>query len=280
VSVPAASASATANPAAPGVERVDILGVGVDALTIPLAVETMAGWIDRREPHYVCVTGVHGVMESRRDGELQLIHHRAGLVTPDGVPLVWISRRRVAGGQQVERVYGPDLMHEVFDRSQTTGWRHFLYGGSPETLARLEGRLADRFPQAEVVGSVSPPFRPLNPAEDEALAVQITAARPDVLWVGLGTPKQERWMADHLDRLQVPVIVGVGAAFDFHAGVKRQAPAALQRAGLEWLFRLATEPRRLAGRYLRNNPRFLWLAGCDALRRHRTTPSSRPFGAP
>jgi N-acetylglucosaminyldiphosphoundecaprenol N-acetyl-beta-D-mannosaminyltransferase len=254
---------------APEVERVDVLGVGVDALTIPLAVEVMSGWIARREPHYVCITGVHGVMESRRDAGLQRIHHGAGLVTPDGVPLVWLGRRRVTGGQRVERVYGPDLMLEVFDRSQATGWRHFLYGGSPESLALLEARLADRFPGAEVVGSISPPFRPLTPAEDEALTVQIASARPDVLWVGLGTPKQERWMAAHVERLGVPVIVGVGAAFDFHAGVKRQAPAVLQRAGLEWLFRLATEPRRLAGRYLRNNPQFAWLAGRDELRRLR-----------
>jgi N-acetylglucosaminyldiphosphoundecaprenol N-acetyl-beta-D-mannosaminyltransferase len=271
-------ASATSNPAAPDVERVDILGVGVDALTLPLAVETMAGWIERREPHYVTITGVHGVMESRRDAELQGIHHRAGLVTPDGVPLVWISRRRVAGSVVVERVYGPDLMLEVLDRSQATGWRHFLYGGDPATLARLEGRLAERFPGATIVGSISPPFRPLSPADDEALSVQIATARPDVLWVGLGTPKQERWMAAHVDRLQVPVMVGVGAAFDFHAGVKRQAPAPLQRAGLEWLFRLATEPRRLAGRYLRNNPQFLWLAARDALRRR--SQASRPLGAP
>jgi N-acetylglucosaminyldiphosphoundecaprenol N-acetyl-beta-D-mannosaminyltransferase len=152
------AATGATNPAAPGVERVDILGVGVDALTIPLAVETMAGWIERRESHYVCITGVHGVMESRRDAELRRIHHRAGLVTPDGMPLVWLSRRWVGDGRRarVERVYGPDLMLEVFDRSQTTGWRHFLYGGRPETLARLEDRLVRRFPAAEVVGRTRP----------------------------------------------------------------------------------------------------------------------------
>jgi N-acetylglucosaminyldiphosphoundecaprenol N-acetyl-beta-D-mannosaminyltransferase len=247
------------------VRRVDILGVGVDAITVDETVNTMAGWIGRREPNYVCITGVHGVMESHRDPDLRCIHDEAGLVTPDGVPLVWLGR--LQGARQIERVYGPDLMAEAFARSEHTGWRHFLFGASPETLARLESRLSARFPHANIVGSHSPPFRTMTSAEEDELAELIGEVRPDILWVGLGTPKQERWMADHLTRLQVPVLVGVGAAFDFHAGVKRQAPRFLQRAGLEWLFRLATEPRRLGPRYLRNNPAFVWLVARRALRR-------------
>jgi N-acetylglucosaminyldiphosphoundecaprenol N-acetyl-beta-D-mannosaminyltransferase len=238
-------------------QRVNILGVGVDPLTIDEAVETIASWIERRQPHYVCITGVHGVMESQDDPELRRIHRRAGLVAPDGMPLVWLSRWR--GARSVERVYGPDLMLHSFARSEPAGWRHFLYGATPETLARLESNLRGRFPVAQIVGALSPPFRPLTEAEDEDVVRRIDAARADIVWVGLSTPKQERWMAAHVGRTSGPVLVGVGAAFDFHAGIKRQAPAWMQRAGLEWLFRLGTEPRRLAGRYLRNNPRFVWL---------------------
>jgi N-acetylglucosaminyldiphosphoundecaprenol N-acetyl-beta-D-mannosaminyltransferase len=257
-------------------QRVDILGVKVDALTLTGAVDTMADWISRREPNYVCVTGVHGVMESQRDPDLRGIHNQAGMVTPDGMPLVWLSRLR--GKRDVERVYGPDLMLEAFARSEHTGWRHFLYGGSPETLARLTTALAERFPRARVVGSHSPPFRPMTAAEEKDLAETLGDLRPDIVWVGLGTPKQEGWMAAHVHRLQVPVLVGVGAAFDFHAGVKSQAPRCLQRAGLEWLFRLATEPRRLGARYLRNNPAFVWLTAREALTGWRRG-SSSPISA-
>jgi len=159
----------------------------------------------------------------------------------------------------VERVYGPDLMLATFARSEATGWRHYLYGATQATLDRLADNLHDRFPRATVVGAYSPPFRALDPAEDAAVADQIAAAQPDIVWVGLSTPKQERWMADHVGRVHAPVLVGVGAAFDFHAGMKHQAPAWMQHSGLEWAYRVACEPRRLAGRYFRNNPRFVWL---------------------
>ena len=250
--------------------RVDILGVTVDAQTLDAAVATIGTWIDRREPHYVCVTGVHGVVESQDDPELRRIHNEAGMVTTDGMPLVWLSRRRAPPGVEVERVYGPDLMLDCFARSEAAGWRHFLYGSSPETLDRLHTNMKVRFPRAEIVGAMSPPFRPLAPAEEQAIETEIGDARPDIVWVGLSTPKQERWMAGHLGRVHAPVLVGVGAAFDFHAGLKRQAPAWMQRSGLEWAFRLASEPRRLAGRYLKNNPRFAWLVAMETLRGRST----------
>ncbi len=246
--------------------RLDILGVTVDAQTLGGAVDTIAGWIERREPQYVCITGVHGVIESQDDPDLRRIHNEAGMVTTDGMPLVWLSRRRVPAGVDVERVYGPDLMLATFAQSEATGWRHFLYGSSPETLDRLQANMQARFPRAEVVGALSPPFRPLAPEEESAIEATIADARPDIVWVGLSTPKQERWMAAHVGRVHAPVLVGVGAAFDFHAGLKRQAPAWMQRSGLEWAFRLASEPRRLAGRYLRNNPRFAWLVATATLR--------------
>ncbi len=232
----------------------DVLGVRVGALNLPRAVDTIEQWIRRRTPHYVCVTGVHGVTESRRDPELRRIFKGAGMVTPDGMPLVWLGR--LQGYRDIERVYGPDLMLALCARK---GLRHFLYGGSPTTLVKLERNLRRRFPGIAIVGTISPPFRALTPAEDGAIAAAIDSARPDIVWVGVGTPKQERWMAEHVDRLGVPALIGVGAAFDFHAGTKAQAPIWMRRSGLEWVFRFLCEPRRLARRYLVGNTVFVSL---------------------
>jgi N-acetylglucosaminyldiphosphoundecaprenol N-acetyl-beta-D-mannosaminyltransferase len=247
-------------------ERVDILGVGVDTQTLDVAVETIGRWIAGHEPHYVCITGVHGVMECQDDPELLRIHNEAGMVTADGMPLVWLSRLQ-ARDRPVERVYGPDLMLAAFARSERTGWRHFLYGSSPGTLDRLAGNLGSLFPDASIAGALSPPFGAVPADQDDRLTAEIAAAEPDIVWVGLSTPRQERWMASHVGRVHASVLVGVGAAFDFHAGVKRQAPLWLQRCGLEWAFRAASEPRRLGGRYLRNNPRFAWLLAKQTLGR-------------
>jgi N-acetylglucosaminyldiphosphoundecaprenol N-acetyl-beta-D-mannosaminyltransferase len=236
---------------------VNILGVGVSAINMEAALGTIEEWIERHEAHYICITGVHGVMESQRDAELRHIHKAAGLVTPDGMPLVWLSR--LLGFRHVERVCGSDLMLAVCERSVTRGYRHFFYGGAPGVAEKLVARLQSRFPGLQVAGTESPPFRPLTPDEDRAAVQQINAARPDVVWVGISTPKQERWMAAHVGRLSAPVLIGSGAAFDFHAGIKRRAPRWMQRSGLEWLFRLMLEPRRLWRRYLINNPWFLCL---------------------
>jgi len=228
-----------------------------------MALHTIEGWIARRESHYVCVTGVHGVMESQWDEEVRRIHNAAGLVTPDGMPLVWLSR--LMGFFHVERVYGPDLMLALCARSVSQRYRHFFYGGAPGIAEKLVLRLQSRFPALQVSGTYSPPFRPLTPEEDIAVVRRINAVRPDIVWVGISTPKQECWMTEHVGRLCAPVLIGVGAAFDFHAGVKRQAPRWMQQSGLEWLFRLVTEPRRLWRRYFLNNSCFLWLVLLQAL---------------
>lgn len=237
------------------IARIDVLGVGISALTMDLAASEMTRWIGAGEQHYVCITGVHGVMESQSDPELLAIHNASGLTTPDGMPMVWCGHR--AGVADMERVYGPDLMLEVCARAARAGWRMYFYGGAegvPETLA---ARLSERFPGLVVAGTHSPPFRALSEAEVAAEVDMINAAGPDVVWVGLSTPKQERWMASRVGRLHAAVLVGVGAAFDMHAGNLRQAPRWMQRSGLEWLFRLVMEPKRLWKRYLSNNPRFV-----------------------
>jgi len=249
------------------IDRFSVLGVSVSATTLPDAVNLVQSWLGGENRQYVCVTGVHGVMESRRDPALRQIHNAAGLVTPDGMPLVWFGR---VAGHRIDRVYGPDLLLAICGACESGGIRHFFYGGGIGVAGLLVNRLEARFPSIRVVGTLTPPFRPLTREEDQAEVDLINTADPDIVWVGLSTPKQERWMASHRDRLNAGVLVGVGAAFDFHAGLKRQAPGWMQRAGLEWLFRLMTEPRRLWKRYLRNNPLFIYhvVLQCTGLRRY------------
>lgn len=235
--------------------RVDVLGVGISAVTMAMAVEQIGSWIESGQQHYVCVTGVHGVMESQSDPELLRIHNRSGLTTPDGMPMVWASRW--AGVDQVERVYGPDLMLAVCARAAELGWTSYFYGGQDGVAEMLALRLSERFPGLKVVGTSSPPFGLLSEEEDQLEVERINLADPDLLWVGLSTPKQEHWMASHLGRVRARVLIGVGAAFDIHAGLLSQAPQWVQRSGMEWLYRLYREPRRLWRRYLSNNPRFL-----------------------
>jgi len=254
------------------IDRVNILGVGVSAIDMPMTLETIQSWVTTRDPHYVCVTGVHGVMESQRDQRLRAIHNTAGLVTPDGMPLVWLSH--LMRFPHVRRVYGPDLMLELCARSVACGYRHYFYGASEGTLALLTACLTKRFPGIKIVGSYAPPFRPLSAEEDQQLVSIIRRDAPDILWVGLSTPKQELWMAEHVAKLNVPVLIGVGAAFDFNAGIKRQAPVWMRQTGLEWLFRLMSEPRRLWRRYLINNAMFSYLIVRQYLRRAIPQPLS------
>jgi N-acetylglucosaminyldiphosphoundecaprenol N-acetyl-beta-D-mannosaminyltransferase len=245
------------------ITRANILGVEVSAINMVQALETIEGWIRRRERQYICVTGVHGIMESQRDAKLKQIHNQAGLVTPDGMPLVWLSHLKKF--RWVERVYGPDLMFAVCQQSLIKGYRHYFYGGDKGVAETLVTRLKQRFQGLQVAGSWSPPFRPLTLDEDEESVQSINKTDPDIVWVGLSTPKQEYWMHNHLGRITAPVLIGVGAAFDFNAGTKKQAPRWVQRSGLEWLYRLAMEPKRLWRRYLVNNPWFLWLVLLQAL---------------
>lgn len=246
-------------------DRGDVLGVAVSALTFTKAVSAICGFIEQRRRTYVCVTGVHGVMECRRNGRLRDIHNRAGMVTTDGMPLVWFLR--LSGKRNVERVYGPDLMRALTAESARRGYRQFYYGGAPGVAETLTRTLRAGHPSLQVAGTYCPPFRALTPDEDRTVVETINAARPDIVWVGLSTPNQELWMADHLGRIEAPVMIGVGAAFDFLGGTKPQAPRLLQRNGLEWLFRLCSEPRRLWRRYAYIVPGFLFLASGEFARR-------------
>jgi N-acetylglucosaminyldiphosphoundecaprenol N-acetyl-beta-D-mannosaminyltransferase len=250
--------------------RADILGVRVSCINMADAVATIERWICERRQNFVCVRDAHGIMASRRNQRLQEIHQEAGMVTPDGVPLVWFLR--LSGHRHVERVYGPDLMRTMTGVSSQRGYRQFYYGGAEGVAETLKQMLASAHPALEVVGTLCPPFRELTSEEDQAVVDAINAARPHIVWVGLGTPKQEHWMADHLGRIDAPVMVGVGAAFDFLAGTKRQAPLWMQRSGLEWVFRLCSEPRRLWRRYAYAVPGFAFLATGALLRRMLRSP--------
>jgi N-acetylglucosaminyldiphosphoundecaprenol N-acetyl-beta-D-mannosaminyltransferase len=237
-------------------KRVNVLGVGISVLNLPSALEAIAAAVRERRKGYVCVTGVHGVMEAQDDPDFKRILNNAFLCTPDGMPMVWAGK--LNGHREMRRVYGPDLMLDVCAWSETSGAKHFFYGGADGVAELLAQKLKEKFPKLPVVGTFTPPFRALNGTEEEKLAHQICAAQPDILWVGLSTPKQEKFMAEYLPKLDATLMIGVGAAFDFHSGRAKQAPRWMQRSGLEWFYRLCSEPRRLGKRYLRNNPLFAW----------------------
>lgn len=248
--------------------RVDVLGVGISPINLEVALDQIQDWIVKGSRDYVCVCTVHTVMECQRSEELLNAVNAAGMVTPDGMPLVWLSR--LAGHAQVSRVYGPDLMLAELRRSGSLPHRHFLYGGGPGVAETLGQVLRRRFPGVEIVGTFTPPFAPVEELCTPEAASQINAARADIVWVGISSPKQERWMASMRPHLQAPVLIGVGAAFDFHSGRVRQAPRWMQRSGLEWVFRLSQEPRRLWKRYLVDNPIFLFKIARQRLGRRRS----------
>lgn len=237
------------------IARANVLGVGISAIDLDQAVAAVARALEARVKGYICVTGVHGVSEAQKDPAFRQILNGAFLNTPDGMPMVWMGRWQ--GLAQIRRVYGPDLMLRVCELSAGRGYKHFLYGGRPGVAEELRRRLERRFPGLRIVGTCSPPFRPPTREEAEALAERTRELQPDVFWVGLSTPKQEQFMARYWQQLAATLFFGVGAAFDFHAGYVRQAPRWMQRSGLEWLFRLGCEPRRLWRRYLTNNPLFV-----------------------
>ncbi len=238
-----------------GLPDFQVLDITVAAVDLDRAATRILDWIRQGRRTYVTVTGVHGVMASHDDRAVRDAHAGAGMVVPDGMPLVYLGK---LAGRAIGRVYGPDLMLELFRRSSANGPRHFLYGGGEGVATLLRARLQDRFPKAVIAGDFTPPFRPTTADEDREIAARINASRADIVWVGLSTPKQELWMARMRPHLAASVLIGVGAAFDFHAGLKPQAPRLMQVLALEWLFRLCCEPRRLWRRYLVNNPRFLF----------------------
>jgi N-acetylglucosaminyldiphosphoundecaprenol N-acetyl-beta-D-mannosaminyltransferase len=237
--------------------RLNLLGVQISAINMGQALEAIAGWVKSREPHYVCVTSVHPVMESYDNPELRQILNASGLTTPDGMPIVWWLHWQ--GQHQVSRVYGPDLMLAVCQQSLENGARQYFYGGAPGVADELAARMQVRFPGLQVVGSYSPPFRPLTLEEDQEVGRAIINSGADIVWVGISSPRQEKWMSNHVGKVGAPVLIGVGAAFDFLSGRKRQAPKWIQRSGFEWLFRLVSEPGRLWRRYLLHLPRFVVL---------------------
>ncbi|QEW23433.1 Putative N-acetylmannosaminyltransferase (plasmid) [Paracoccaceae bacterium] len=266
--------TATTAPQPHTIPGINLLGVRVSALNLAMAADRIAGAIADGQRGYVCVCGAHGLVDCQRDETLRAVFNGAYLVTPDGMPLVWELHRQ--GHDDAGRVYGPDLMLELFARP---GLRHYLYGATPATLLRLEARLGKAYPRARIVGTHAPPFRPLTGDEEDDVARRINAASPDIVWVGLGAPRQERWMARMRDRLDAGMLIGVGAAFDFHAGNTLQAPGWMQRAGLEWAFRLATEPRRLWRRYLRVVPGYMALVAMQRTGlRHFPAPDAPPPG--
>lgn len=237
--------------------RVNILGVGISAIALTEAVREIGTCIENRSRHYVNVCTVHTVMECCRNPDLRKMVNENAFATPDGMPLVWLCH--FYGHRNVTRVYGPDLMLAFCEYSVEKGYRHFFYGGAPGVTEQLVSRLKTRYPGLLVAGYYSPPFRTAGTIEEPTVIDLINAASADVVWVGLGTPKQDFWVAQHRPMLNAPVLVAIGAAFDIHAGRLPQAPVWMQRHGLEWFFRLMHEPRRLAYRYLIYNPIFILL---------------------
>lgn len=249
---------------------VDILGVRVSAFNMEMALQRLENLVARPTSSYVCVTGVHGIIEAQTDEALREIHNNSAMVTPDGMPTVWSGKW--AGAHWMERVYGPDLLLAACEYGLSRGWRHFFYGGASGVAKQLSDSLKERFPSIDIVGSHTPPFRHFDA---EFIQLEVLALReldPDIVWIGLSTPKQERLAAMMSALWHGPVFVGVGAAFDFHSGHKKQAPPILRKCGLEWLFRVASEPRRLGPRYAKILPRFaLW----NLMRPPRLLPTRR-----
>lgn len=255
-------------------EYADVLGVKVSAVNLQRAVEIADRWVEASQPGYVCVTGVHGVMEAQRDPDLREILNRALMNTPDGMPMSWVGR--LQGFRNMDRVFGPEFMSAICQLSLTRGYRHFLYGGRSGVAEQLQASLEKKFPGLQIVGTYTPPFRSLSSEEEDALILQVQNAKPHMMWIGLSTPKQERFMAQYVDRLQVPLLVGVGAAFDYHTGRIRDCSSWTKRTGMQWLHRLLQDPRRLWRRYLRNNPAFVCNIALQLLRLHRYPDNSPP----
>ena len=240
-----------------GVPATRVLGVPISTINMGVAVRTILDWVKHRNAQYICVRDVHGIMRAQEDPTLMAIHHGAGLITPDGMPLAWTLKAR--GYRDAGRVCGADLVAALCQESVSVGTRHYLYGGKPGVAERMEAKLVEMFPGLQIIGVSTPPFRPLTHEEDEASVAEISAMRPDVVWVGLSTPKQEYWMRDHVARIPGATLIGIGAAFDFYAGDVKRAPRWMHSSGLEWLHRLISEPRRLWRRYLVLAPRFVVL---------------------
>lgn len=257
-------------------EKQLVVSVPVSRTSYQEVVELCSVWAAERKrlraplSRYICVLDVRGAVQAHHDPELAAIYREAAVVTPDGMPIVWALRS--FGSRNQQRVYGPTLMLKACERAAAEGLRIFLYGGRREMLAVLGLNLVRRFPGLNIAGSYSPPFRPLTESENRDVVQRIRESNVDIVFVGISTPKQERWMYEHRASFPGVTMIGVGAAFDFHSGRTRQAPAWMQRNGLEWLFRLSTEPGRLWKRYLLITPQFLPLWALQKWRLRRSLP--------
>jgi N-acetylglucosaminyldiphosphoundecaprenol N-acetyl-beta-D-mannosaminyltransferase len=241
----------------------NVLGIGVHAVDMAQAVAMMQQAVETDRKGYVCLTGVHGIMEARRSPSLREIFANAYLVAPDGMPMVWMGR--LQGLSKMRRVFGPDLMAEVMGRQELSHFRHYLCGGAAGSAEQMHLEMEWRFPWVSIVGTYTPSFQALTAAEEEDLASRVRSVQPDIIWVGISTPKQERFMARYLPMLETKLMVGVGAAFLFHTGVIQDSPAWVKRAGLQWLHRLLQEPSRLWRRYAVTIPSFLLQAGLQVM---------------
>ncbi len=237
-------------------KSVDICDVPISSVNIPQACEIINGWIRQRKKTYICVAPVSTIVDCQSDPEYKKILGNADMITPDGMPLVWMAK--IMGDKNIARTYGPDLMLALCEKGKERGYKHYLYGGTKSTCSLLENVLKKKFSDINISGH-APPFKPSHAQEDQEVIDEINGSNADILWVGLGSPKQDYWMYEHRQKLNVPVMIGVGAAFDFIAGVKKQAPCWMQKCGLEWFFRFCNEPRRLWKRYLIGNTRFIYL---------------------
>ncbi len=241
--------------------KFSILGVQIAAIDMDDACSLVEDAILRRQKKYICVCPVSTIMECKRNERVLESVNSADLITPDGMPTVWIGRMQ--GYANIRRVYGPELMQNMCDISQKKGYKSYFYGSSPDVLNKLKENLNKKYPDLIISGMFSPPFRQLTKEEDDKIVKDINNNSPDIIWVGLGSPRQDLWMYEHRDRVNAPLMIGVGAAFDFLAGMKPQAPRWIRNNGFEWLFRLTTEPKRLWRRYLIDNSLFLYYVGMD-----------------
>jgi N-acetylglucosaminyldiphosphoundecaprenol N-acetyl-beta-D-mannosaminyltransferase len=246
------------------VSSFSVLGVRIEAVQIRDVIGCLETWIrEKSKSRFVAVCNVHMVMEAHRDHRFMEILNSSGLTVPDGKPLTWLGRH--SGFKLNRRVYGPDLFQDFFLVTRDRSYRHYFYGGHQDVTARMIERLRQRIPEIEVAGYYSPPYRTLTEEEDRRVVEQINQSHPDIVWVGLGCPKQEHWMYEHRDSLKAPVMVGVGQAFNIVAGTLKQAPTWMREHGLEWLFRLLLEPRRLWKRYLVYNTMFVYYVAIELL---------------
>jgi N-acetylglucosaminyldiphosphoundecaprenol N-acetyl-beta-D-mannosaminyltransferase len=238
--------------------KANVLGVEIDAVSLEQVLARIARALELRHKGYVCLVGVHGVMDCQRDPALAKVMANAELTVPDGMPTVWMGRHQGHGAMQ--RIAGPDLMLEVLSRDEFRGRTHFLFGGKEGIAAELRDKLMLRYPDLKIAGIYTPPFGPMSAEQDEEFRAMIKSTQPDIVWVGISTPRQEYFMAQYLPLLDTTLMFGVGAAFDFHTGRIADCADWIKRAGLQWLHRLLQDPKHLWKRYLRNNPLFLFHA--------------------